>query len=256
MKLERSCGVLLHITSLQGKYGTGTIGDEAYEFIDLLSGNGISYWQILPTGPVCDAMCYSPYSSLSAFAGNELFISTDRVREKKWFRDGIATPISAEGSFADFRSAEEHTLSFIKAAEINFWKHCSPGERELYYLFVLEHGENWLNDYALYRALSKKLGTYNWLDWEKDIALRNVKALADAADELESEINFIKFAQYIFFSQWNEMREYAKNKKIKIIGDIPIYISMDSADSWVAQNIIEIDYDEMKPVFISGAPPD
>jgi len=256
MKIKRSCGILLHITSLPGKYGTGTIGDEAFEFIDLLSDNGITYWQILPTGPVCDSMCYSPYSSLSAFAGNELFISTDRIRTKKWFRDGIKTPATEDNSFADFKSAEEYTLSFLKTAESNFRKHCSPGERELYDLFTLEHGDKWLDDYALYRALSKKYDTCNWLEWDKDIALRDPGAIASSLFELESEINAIKFSQYIFFSQWEELREYAKTKKIKIIGDIPIYISMDSADSWTAQNIVEIDYDEMKPAFISGVPPD
>ncbi len=256
MNFERSCGVLLHITSLPGRYGTGTIGKEAYDFIDLLSDNGITYWQILPTGPVCSAMCYSPYSSLSAFAGNELFISTDIIRTKKWFRDEMVAPAVKESSFADFRSAEEYTMSFIRSAESCFRKYCSPGEREMYDLFVLEHGDNWLNDYALYRSLAAMYNTFNWLQWDRDIALRNQKALSDAAAELEYEIKLIKFAQYLFFTQWNEMREYAKSKRIKIIGDIPIYISMDSADSWVAQDIVEIDYEEMKPSFIAGVPPD
>jgi len=256
MELNRSCGVLLHITSLPGKYGTGTLGDEAYDFIDILAENGISYWQILPIGPVSDSMCYSPYSSLSGFAGNELFISTDRIRKNKWFRDDMHSPDVIEGSFADFTKAGEYTLSFLKTSEINFWKYSSLEDREMFSLFTHEHGEMWLNDYALYIALSKKFNTFNWLDWDKELALRGSKAIADAADELKDEINFTKFIQFIFFSQWNEMREYAASKKIKIIGDIPIYMSMDSSDSWVAQNILEIDYDAMKPLFVAGVPPD
>lgn len=256
MKIERSCGVLLHITSLPGKYGTGTLGDEAYAFIDLLADNDISYWQILPTGPVSDSMCCSPYSSLSAFAGNELFISTDRIKTKKWFMDEISTPETAEKSFTDFKAAGEYTLSFLKTAEINFWKHCSPGVRDEFNLFCLANGENWLDDYALYRALSKKFNTFSWLEWEKKIALRDEDTISSARGELEDEINFTKFTQFLFFSQWNELREYAKTRKVKIIGDIPIYMSMDSADSWVAQNILEIDYDEMRPSYIAGVPPD
>jgi 4-alpha-glucanotransferase len=256
MKLERSCGVLLHITSLPGKYGTGTLGDEAYEFIDLLADNGISYWQILPTGPVSDSMCYSPYSSLSAFAGNELFICTDRIRAKKWFMDEIAAPESEDKSFSDFKTAGDYTLSFLKTAELNFRKHCTPGMRDEFDIFCLINGEKWLDDYALYRALAKKFKTFSWLDWDKESALRDNTAISDACDDLEDDINFIKFSQFIFFSQWNELREYAKTRKVKIIGDIPIYMSMDSADSWVAQNILEIDYDKMKPGFIAGVPPD
>jgi len=256
MKLERSCGILLHITSLPGKYGTGTLGDEVYEFIDLLADNGISYWQILPTGPVSDTMCYSPYSSLSAFAGNELFISTDRIRSKEWFMSKMILPQVCEKSFADFKTAGDYTLSFLRTAETNFLKNSSPELKDEFDIFCIMNGGIWLDDYALYRALSKKYDTFNWLEWDKKIALRDETAIFAARAELEDEINFIKFSQFIFFSQWNEMREYAKTKDIKIIGDIPIYMSMDSADSWVSQNIIEIDYDEMTPAYIAGVPPD
>jgi 4-alpha-glucanotransferase len=256
MELMRSCGVLLHITSLPGKFGTGTLGDEAYEFIDLLADNGVTYWQILPTGPVSDSMCYSPYSSLSAFAGNELFISTDSIRKNKWFRDEMYSPVVEQTSFADFIKAGEYTVSFLKTSETNFRKHSTPAEKEMFDLFIHEHGEIWLNDYALYRALAEKYHTFSWLEWDRKLALRDKDALSSAVEELENEINFIKFAQFIFFSQWNDMSEYAGKKNIKIIGDIPIYMSMDSADSWVAQSIIEIDYDKMKPAFIAGVPPD
>ena len=256
MELTRSCGVLLHITSLPGKYGTGTLGDEAYEFIDLLADNGVSCWQILPTGPVSDSMCYSPYSALSCFAGNELFISTDRIRSKEWFLSKMVLPEVEEKDFADFKTAGDFTLSFLRTAEINFRNNSSPVEKDEFNLFCHIHGEKWLNDYALYRALSKKYNTFNWLEWDEKSALRDVNALAAACEELEDEINFFKFAQFIFFSQWKEMREYAGTRNIKIIGDIPIYMSMDSADSWVAQNIVEINFDEMAPAFIAGVPPD
>lgn len=256
MELKRSCGVLLHITSLPGKYGTGTLGDEAYEFIDLLAENGVSYWQILPTGPVSDSMCYSPYSSLSAFAGNELFINIERIINKKWFTDGITLPEPTDTSTAEFKSAGECALTVLKTARINFMKNSSPEEMNEFKTFCLENGEVWLDDYAVYIALSKKFDTFNWLDWEKDIALRSGTALSGLRDELSDDIEFTKFTQFMFYLQWNEMRAYAESKKIKIIGDIPIYMSMDSADSWVAQDILEIDYEEMKPAFIAGVPPD
>ena len=256
MKLERSCGVLLHITSLPGKYGIGTLGDEAYEFIDLISGNGISYWQILPTGPVSDSMCHSPYSSLSVFAGNELFINTDSIRKEKWFVNQLPPPEITDKPFADFKMAGEFTFNFLKLAETNFHKYSTAAEKDKYKSFCSAHEKNWLDDYTLYMALSKKYKTCSWLEWDRGIALREKRELDSAKTELAEEINFYKFAQYIFFSQWDKMREYAKEKKIMIIGDIPIYMSMDSADSWVAQNILEINYDDMEPEFISGVPPD
>jgi 4-alpha-glucanotransferase len=260
MKLNRSCGVLLHITSLPGEYGIGTLGDEAYRFIDLLSENGVSYWQILPIGPVSNSMRHSPYSSLSSFAGNELFINIGKVKEKKWFiDDAIITPNISDDSFVDFNNAENFTASFIKLAQENFMKHShskEPDELKEFNKFCIEHGDAWLNDYALYRALAAKFDSFNWLEWDRDIALRNEESITKITDELKDQLEFFKFAQFLFHSQWDEMKEYASKKRIKIIGDIPIYMSMDSADSWSNQNILRIDYENMTPEFVAGVPPD
>jgi len=202
MKIERSWGVLLHITSLPGKYGIGTLGDEAYEFIDLLSENGVSYWQILPTGPVSDSMKYSPYSALSGFAGNELFINIDKIKEKKWFVDDkIISPKISEDSFADFIKAEEFTTSFIKLAQDNFIKHSKKEEMNEYNEFCIEHGDIWLNDYSLYRALAAKFDAYYWLKWDKDIALRDKESIAAMTKQLKDQIDFFKFSQFLFYSQ-------------------------------------------------------
>jgi len=259
MKIERSWGVLLHITSLPGKYGIGTLGDEAYEFIDLLSASGASYWQILPTGPVSHSMKYSPYSSLSGFAGNELFINFDKIKEKEWFDDKIdnkhATNIK-EDSFVNFKNVEEFTTSFIKLAWDSFIKHSPKEETDEFNKFRIEHGDKWLNDYALYRVLAEEFKTYNWLEWDRDIALRKKESIAKITDKFKDRLDLFKFAQFIFYCQWKEMREYANKKNVKIIGDIPIYMSMDSADSWAAQSIISIDYETMTPEFVAGVPPD
>jgi len=257
MKIDRSWGVLLHITSLPGECGIGTLGDEAYEFIDLLSENGVSYWQILPTGPVSHSMKHSPYSSLSGFAGNELFINIDKIKEKKWFaNDKIIAHEIREDYLVDFKNAEEFTTSFIKLAQANFVKNSKKEDKNEYNEFCIEHGDTWLNDYSLYRALAAKFDTYNWLKWNRDIALRNNESIAAATEELKDQIEFFKFSQFLFYLQWKEMREYANEKSVKIIGDIPIYMSMDSADSWSSQNILSIDYDEMTPEFVAGVPPD
>ncbi len=255
MRIERSYGVLLHITSLPGRYGVGTIGEEAYSFIDLLSDSGASYWQILPTGPVSESMCWSPYSSISAFAGNELLISTSLTGKKKWFTGDFPAPEAGESSFADFAHVKEHTYSFLEAAEMMFTKNSSLEEKEDYSRFRSEN-HKWLDDYALFMALSEKFGSHNWLRWDRDAALRDSSTLQVLRDGLAARIEFYKFAQYLFFTQWSELRAYAKTKGIKIIGDIPIYMSMDSADAWVSKSILDIDPLMLEPLSVAGVPPD
>lgn len=256
MELTRSCGVLLHITSLPGKYGTGTIGYEAREFVDLLSSNGISYWQLLPTGPVSPSMGYSPYSPLSCFAGNELFIDIEDFRENIWFTYRLAPPSIPEEHFADFDEAAAYTFHVLENGWDNFLTNASQDDHDAFNSFCLTQGPQWLDDYALYRALSEKFGTFNWLSWDKDIALRKASALSPVGKELEDKTIFWKFCQYIFFTQWNNLKKYARSKKISIIGDIPIYMSPDSADSWTGQAIIRIDYESMTPSAVAGVPPD
>jgi 4-alpha-glucanotransferase len=256
MELERSCGVLLHITSLPGKYGIGTMGEEAREFIDLLAANGITWWQILPTGPVSESMGYSPYSSLSCFAGNELFIDIDGLRENKWFSYRLPQISITEQHFVNFDSAGAYKFQVLENGWDNFLSNASQEDYAVFNSFCLEYGPRWLDDYALYRALSDKYGTFSWLDWDKKIITRDPEAINAAEDELEDKILFWKFCQYIFHTQWDELKKYAESKKIRIIGDIPIYMSMDSADSWISANILEIDCETMKPEFIAGVPPD
>lgn len=256
MELTRSCGVLLHITSLPGKYGTGTTGEEAREFIDLIASAGMSYWQILPTGPVSRSMGYSPYSSLSCFAGNELFIDIDDLRKNSWFTYRLALPSIAEQHFADFNTAGAYTFHVLENGWDNFLSNATQDDHEAFNSFCLAQGPQWLDNYALYRALSDKYGTFNWLEWDKDIALRKEHAIKSVTAELEEKIIFWKFCQYIFFSQWYDLKKYAGSRNIRIIGDIPIYMSMDSADSWSDQCILQIDYGNMTPSAVAGVPPD
>jgi len=256
MELTRSCGVLLHITSLAGRYGTGTMGSEAREFIDLLADNGITYWQILPTGPVSKSMGYSPYSSLSCFAGNELFIDTDSLKENTWFRDEVPPPVIEEKHFADFESARRYTFLVLEAAWDNFLNNATGDETEDFNNFCLTHGEQWLDEYALYRVLSEKYGTYNWLQWDNKIITRDRDSIRAEEADLKERIIFWKFCQYVFFNQWLSMKEYAQSRNIRIIGDIPIYMSMESADSWTSINTLEINYETMTPELVAGVPPD
>lgn len=255
MKIERSFGILLHITSLPGKHGTGTIGGEAYSFIDLLADIGASYWQILPVGPVSESMCWSPYSSLSVFAGNELMISTDLIAKQKWFAGSVPASGHDDSSFADFTAAKKYTFGFLEHALEMFNKNSSAEEKNRYITFRSENGY-WLDDYALFMALSEKFGSHHWLSWEKKAAMRDSDTLQVLRDGLSSGIEFYKFAQFVFFSQWSELRSYAENRGIKIIGDIPIYMSMDSADAWVSKSILDIDPLTLEPQSVAGVPPD
>lgn len=256
MKLKRSAGILCHITSLPGRYGTGTLGQEAYDFIDLVAGGGFSYIQILPVGPVSPSMGWSPYSSVSAFAGNELFISPDIMASEKWSRTATEPVTLKESHKADFFSARDHLRRCIINSFHDFVLYADGSDSLAFSRFCDDHNESWLDDYALFTAISHDYRSYNWMSWDRDIALRENDALNSWRIKLSDRILIIKYAQFMFYRQWNNFKEYANGRGIGIIGDIPIYVSNDSADAWSNREILTIDPEIPAPEYVAGVPPD
>ncbi len=254
MDIKRSSGVLLHITSLPGNYGIGTLGDEAFNFARQLQKAGQSFWQVLPFGPVSPVFEYSPYASKSTFAGNLLLISLDKLK-KKWFEIEIKPFEYKEDDFVNFDEVVKHKMPVLKDAADLFFKTSKDDEIKAYALFC-EESKYWLDDYALFSALADYFKTDYWLDWEKPIAMRRPEAMKEWHLKLKSDIDFYRFAQYLFSIQWSELKEYCNSLGIKLIGDIPIYITFEGADAWAHSEIFQLDKKTGKPKSVSGVPPD
>ena len=256
MKLKRSSGVLCHITSFPGPCGTGTLGRDAFDFIDLMAHGGFSYLQILPVGPVSPSMGWSPYSSVSAFAGNELFINTESMAAERWGRTAPRSVTVKESHIADFYTARNHIRDCIIASFHDFVMYAGEEDTLLFSEFCDAHNDNWLDDYALFTAISHEYQTYNWMSWDRDIALKEKDALDRYRMKLADRILIIKYGQFIFYRQWERFKGYANEKGISIIGDIPIYVSADSADSWANRDILTINNEKLEPEHVAGVPPD
>lgn len=247
----RSCGILLHVTSLPSKFGIGTLGRAAFDFVDFLEEAGQGMWQILPVGSTCSGD--SPYQSFSAFAGNHLLVDLEKL-----IVDGLLDAERVEA--VDFGQDEEkvdyekqflHKYNVLYEAFENFKK---QGEWTGYHTFC-ERQKEWLKDYALFMALKYHYGQKPWSEWEDDIKKREPAAVERYEKELEDEIQYWSFVQFLFDGQWRALKEYAKAKNVKIIGDIPIYLSYDSVDVWTHPELFELD-GNLKPVRVAGYPPD
>ncbi|MGN1422611.1 MAG: 4-alpha-glucanotransferase [Oscillospiraceae bacterium] len=246
--MNRSCGVLMHITSLPSPYGIGTFGSEAEKFADWLKSAGQKYWQVLPIGPT--GYGDSPYQPFSSFAGNPLMIDLDELCENGYItREACAAAdYGADPGYVDFEKVSSTKMALLRQAFANF-------EDDVGYTsFVLEEAD-WLDDYALFTALKSKFGGRPWNMWDDDIKLRRPEAVEKYTAELKEEIRFIKFVQYIFYRQWNRFHRYCNSVGIQIIGDIPIYVSPDCADVWAQPELFELD-EKRNPKRVAGVPPD
>lgn len=257
MKLKRSSGLLLHITSLPGRHGIGTMGKEAYNFIDLLAEGGQKYWQILPTGPVSSVFGYSPYASLSSFAGNYLFINLEMLQKEEWMRNYILNevPENEHNDFVDFEGVIAFKRPLLKNLAVNFYTYADTETKEKFLEF-LENEKHWLDDYSLFMALAEHFNSFHWLSWEKDIRFRKPEALKAWGDKLKTDVDFHKFLQFVFFKQWFALKKYANDKGIKIFGDIPIYVTFESVDAWANPDIFQLDQKTRRPLKVAGVPPD
>jgi 4-alpha-glucanotransferase len=249
MNFNRESGVLLHPTSLPSKYGIGDLGKEAYEFVDFLYNSRQKLWQVLPLGPV--GYGESPYQSFSAFAGNTMLISIDKIMELNLLTIQDVMPIpDFNVAKVNFELVKEYKQKLFKLAFRRFCSYDNKG----YQNFVQENSP-WLEEYSFFMALKEHFGGVAWNCWEKPIAKRESEAMAYYKNMLKDEITYQKFLQFLFFTQWQELKVYANEKSIKIIGDIPIFISNDSSDAWSQRELFEID-EVGHPIKVAGVPPD
>lgn len=249
--LERGAGVLMPVFSLPSPYGIGTFGRAAYEFVDFLKKARQKYWQVLPLGPT--SYGDSPYQSYSAFAGNPYFIDLDTLAE-----EGLLTKEEIKGCFwgenetrVAYDAVFQYRFPLLKKA----FAKSEYKEEEGYEKFCMENWF-WLNDYAFYMALKIHFENEEWLAWPEDIRFRKKAAMEQWKEELKEEIEFWKFLQYKFFQQWKKLRDYANGQGISIIGDIPIYVALDSADVWTHPELFLLDEENLTPLKVAGVPPD
>ncbi len=248
IKKVRDAGILLPISSLPSKYGIGNLGKEAYDFVDYLVECGQSVWQILPIGPT--SFGDSPYQSFSAFAGNPYFIDLDKLIEEKMLtkEDVDAYEWGDDESDIKYDIIYENRFKVLRKAFSNF------KESKEYTEFCKEN-KYWLDDYSLYMSIKATFDNKSWLEWDDDIRLYKKEAVEKYRKELKNDIDFWNFIQFKFYEQWYKLKEYANKNGIKIIGDIPIYVSMDSADTWATYDQFLLDEDH-KPTVVAGCPPD
>lgn len=249
----RTNGILLPIFSLSSPYGIGTLGKEAYDFIDFLKEAGCSWWQILPVGPT--GFGDSPYQSPSAFAGNSYFIDLRILCNQGYLneKDILNADFGKNPDRVDYEKLYLNRYKILRLGAERFFNHADESEQKKYKKFINENSF-WLKDYALFSALHDR---YNcaFYDWPQAYRHRENEALKEAEAKLSSDINFYKLLQYWFFSQWNDLHRYAEKSGVGLIGDMPIYVASDSADVWAHPQIFDLNEDG-RPSAVAGCPPD
>jgi 4-alpha-glucanotransferase len=251
----RRAGILLHLTSLPGPHGSGDLGPVAYHFVDWLVAGGQTFWQILPLGGIGPGN--SPYMSPSAFAGNELLIDLARLCEAGWLAEAdIATSTPFNDQRVDYDAVRPFRLSRLHLAARRFFADVKSGAYADFAAFC-EEERDWLEDYALFMALASQSGLDEkaWQEWPAELAGRKDKVLDKAAHSLAEECGFWKFCQWNFDRQWVALKKYANERGVRIVGDIPIFVSGHSADVWAHQELFDLD-DAGQPRVVAGVPPD
>ena len=248
--MDRSSGILLPISALPSPYGIGTLGRSAYAFADFLRSAGQKYWQLLPLGPT--SYGDSPYQSFSTFAGNPYFIDLDLLAE-----DGLLTQSDldeagqgANPRYVDYGRIYESRFTVLRKA----FQKGYPRDKAAVESFCKENP--WLDNYALYMAVKSHFGMKSWLEWpDEAIRLRKPAAVKQYREDLAEDVAFYTYLQYLFYQQWNALRDYIHSLDIQIIGDMPIYVAMDSADVWAEPEYFQLG-DDLFPTEVSGVPPD
>jgi 4-alpha-glucanotransferase len=244
---------LLHPTSLPGRFGIGDFGDEAHAFVDFLVAGGQSLWQVLPLGPT--GYGNSPYQALSAFAGNPLLISPQRlVAEGLLTEKDLEAPPAFADATVDYAAAQAFREALLRKAFENF----SRGDGQVLKSSLEDFGERssfWLDDYAVFSALKNAHGGIEWSKWPRELADRQPAALEKARTDLREEIEQQKFYQFLFFRQWQSLRGYCHQRGVRLIGDIPIFVAHDSVDVWSNRKYFKLDQNG-RPTVVAGVPPD
>ena len=246
----RASGILLPVSSLPSKYGIGCFSAEAYEFVDQLARAGQKYWQILPLGPT--GYGDSPYQSFSTFAGNPYFIDLEAFVKAGCLDESDCENCDWGGSesYVDYEKIYNSRFRLLRKAFENY-----DCEGDLSYQKFINENAAWLEDYSLYMAIKDSLNGISWIEWPKELKNREKDALAEAREKLTKEVGFYCFQQYWFFKQWTELKTYANEKGVEIIGDVPIYVAFDSADAWAQPELFQFDENNI-PVGVAGCPPD
>jgi len=250
----RSSGILLHPTSLPGRFGIGDLGKEAYAFIDFLAQSHQKIWQVLPLGPT--GFGNSPYLSYSAFAGNPLLINLEwLVAENLLSEDDLNQLPHFSEDQVDFDLVIAHKIPLLRKASHNFDQVATPQRKQAFEAFCQEH-QYWLNDYALFMALKEHFQGLSWNQWDQDISKRDPAAIARYTQLLAEGIFFHKYIQSEFFRQWKSLKKYANQNEVYIFGDLPIYVAHDSADVWSHPQIFRLNKETGEPAWMAGVPPD
>jgi 4-alpha-glucanotransferase len=248
----RASGLLLHVTSLPSSYGIGDVGPAAIAWIDRLSDAGQSWWQALPFGPT--GYGNSPYQSLSSFAGNGLLISPDWLIEDGLLRSSDCAASFVSQSAVDYNTVISFKYQLLEKAWTNFLRAGSAELRVAFEQFRHEQA-HWLEDYALFRALKIRYSGAYYLEWPTELIQRVPKVLAQARRDLANQVDQVCFAQFLLFRQGERLEKYARAKGLRLIGDLPFFVSPDSSDVWANPELFLLD-DQRRPRFVAGVPPD
>ncbi|MCR5250714.1 MAG: 4-alpha-glucanotransferase [Lachnospiraceae bacterium] len=252
MKKERKCGILLPVTSLPSKYGIGCFSKEAYEFIDFLADAGQSYWQVLPLGVT--GYGDSPYQAFSTFAGNPYMVDLEELIEEGWLTEKECEKAEQgkDPEKIDYEKIYRSRLALLKKAFLR----SDVSRRKEYRAFVRENAF-WLEDFSFFMAMKLVNRGKSFIRWEDGLRLHKANAIAKYKKDpkLKSEMDCCKFVQYYFFRQWDRLKKYANEKGVRIIGDLPIYVAFDSADTWSHPELFQLD-EKGYPIAVAGCPPD
>ena len=247
--MDRRFGIILPVYSIPSRYGIGSLGKEAYSFVDFLSKSGVGLWQVLPLGPT--SYGDSPYQCFSAFAGNDYFIDLDKLKD-----EGLLTEADLAGAddgwdpqFVDYGRIYSTRYEILEKASERFFS--SPDED----YFKFTESVSWLEDYALYMAIKRSFGMVAWTEWPEEYRDRRPEIIEAFREEHEDMLRHHRFCQYKFFSQWKALLRYAHRNGIEVVGDAPIYVSMDSADVWSNRDLFCLD-EKGYPTVVAGVPPD
>jgi 4-alpha-glucanotransferase len=255
MRFERTSGILLHPTSLPGRFGVGDFGREAYRFVDWLAAAGQAFWQIMPLGPT--GYGDSPYSSFSAFAGNTNLVSPEQLVESGLLNDSdIADLPDSDAARVDYGKVIDYKRALLEKAFVNFKTKLKTDEslRDDYVGF-LDFASAWLEDWALFAALKDEHEGEPWHKWEAGLARREAKDVESARAKFAVQIEAHKFFQYVFFRQWLKLKRYANERGVRVIGDMPIFVAHNSADVWARPRLFKLNTDG-SPRAVAGVPPD
>jgi len=252
MLTERASGVLLHVSSLPSRGGVGDLGPAAYAFADFLAASKQQYWQVLPLTPT--GFGNSPYSALSAFAGNPLFISLEALVAEGWLDPACLDSLAAGDCPADFEQAKRVKRPLLEQAARNFAENASPDARRRFELFSNENAD-WLDPYASFAVLRKMFGGKTWPDWPEEFVHRDPDALSRFRSDHESEWKAVKIIQFFFEEQWQALRAYCRERNIRFIGDVAIFVNYDSVDVWLHPEIFQLDNNK-RALRVAGVPPD